>query len=317
MTLVTGTYLLPGDGAQPASGYIRFTLQPAAMDTSGNQRVCAPVYASLDPATGSFSIELVPDSDLVVAGDAVYEVAEFVDGCHRAPWFLFIADDAPIDLPSRYPGTTVSGAAVLPVPGPQGERGEPGDTGAAGPQGPAGADSTVPGPAGPAGPAGPQGEPGEGAQWATVPTQADLPPTGYLGQRIHVAAGLGLQVMVWTGTGWVVAPESDTGWHSLAGGTINGWELNFSIGRIRRVAGTVSVDAAFNATNATNDDAFTLPTGWQPADYHSAAVPSRTTTRLEIRPDPPRTIRLVGRATGTHWVGTSYLTDNPWPTTAP
>ena len=62
MAVVSGTYLRPGDGDAPASGYIRFTLQPGALDTAGNQRTTGPVYASLDPATGTFTIDLVPDS---------------------------------------------------------------------------------------------------------------------------------------------------------------------------------------------------------------------------------------------------------------
>ncbi len=242
MTLVTGRWLRPD--LQPDVGYVKFTLMPAARDSDGNQITCTSVFAVLD-SDGRLSIDLVPDPALVVDGTAVYEVHENVGQCERK-WLLVLDGGTdPVDLPSRWPGDTVSGAAVLPVPGPAGEPGPPGETGPAGPQGPAGADSTVPGPIGPAGPQGDPGEPGEGAQWATVPTQADLPPAGYPGQRIHVAAGLGLQVMVWTGTGWAVAPESDTGWQSVLGKIDPALATKYSVARLRRTGDSVSF-AAYN-----------------------------------------------------------------------
>lgn len=135
MTTVTGTYLLPtGD---PATGYVRFTLCPQARDVDGAQRVCEPVYAMLDPVTGAFTIELVPDAELVdVAGQAVYEVAEFVESCQRAPWYLLVADDSPIDLPAMWPGETAAPGVVI-TPGPEGP---PGQDGAPGPEGSPGQD---------------------------------------------------------------------------------------------------------------------------------------------------------------------------------
>ena len=125
MAAVTGTYRdAQGD---PASGYIRFTLKPPALTVDGDQVVCSPVYAILDPA-GHLAIDLIPDSELVVDGVAVYEVAEYLDGCHRT-WHLALVDDQPVDLPSRYPGDPAGDVAVLPVPGPRGPEGERGPQG--------------------------------------------------------------------------------------------------------------------------------------------------------------------------------------------
>lgn len=125
MTVVSGTYLRAGDGTAPASGYIRFILQPAARDSSGAQRWPTPVYAQLDDA-GSFTIDLVPDADLVdVDGTAIYEVVEWLDGIKRGPWTLALIDATPVDLPERYPGDTyVAGsAAAALIPGPAGAPG--------------------------------------------------------------------------------------------------------------------------------------------------------------------------------------------------
>ena len=123
MTTVTGTYLLPT--GEPANGYVKFELCPQALDVDGAQRVCEPVYAMLDPVTGSFTIDLVPDADLVgVDGDAVYLVTEYVEACRRPAWYLHLADDTAVDLPSRYPGDANAPGAVLPLPGPQGPQGE-------------------------------------------------------------------------------------------------------------------------------------------------------------------------------------------------
>ena len=132
MTAVTGTYR---DAAgEPSRGYIRFTLHPAAMSSDGEQVTCAPVYGILDSA-GFLNIDLIPDSDLVVDGTAVYEVAEFIDDCRRT-WWLILTDEEPVDLPSRFPGDTVGDVAILPVPGPRG------------PQGLVAVDSTLTGPPG-------------------------------------------------------------------------------------------------------------------------------------------------------------------------
>jgi Domain of unknown function (DUF4082)/Collagen triple helix repeat (20 copies) len=47
--------------------------------------------------------------------------------------------------------------------------------------------------------------------WGTVAALANLPASGnWLGRKMKVTAGLGLQIMMWNGTAWVVAPEADT-----------------------------------------------------------------------------------------------------------
>ena len=125
MTLITGTWLKPD--LTPDTGYIRFTLQPAARRSSGEQITCTPVFAVLDE-TGSISVDVVPDPDLIVDGTAVYHVFEEVGGCTRS-WMLALDGGDPVDLPSRYPGDSVSGAAVLPLPGPQGPTGPQGPVG--------------------------------------------------------------------------------------------------------------------------------------------------------------------------------------------
>ena len=148
MTMITGSYLEPN--GDTSTGSVTFTLVPAARDTAGNQRVPSQVRVLLDD-TGSFSVDLIPDKDLVdVDGEAQYEVWEQIGRLERK-WMLAVRDDDPIDLPSRYPGDVLSPAAVIPVGGPQGPPGRDGSDGA---------DSTVPGPPGATGPKGPAGDEG-------------------------------------------------------------------------------------------------------------------------------------------------------------
>jgi len=144
MTTVAGTYLTAS--GQPASGYIRFTPMPSGLLDTGEQVTCQPVYAMLD-TSGSFTIDLFPDDDYInLTGESVYEVAEFITDCRRC-WYLFLADDTAVDLPSRYPGDSAGSAAILPVPGPQGPEGAEGPQGPQGPQGDPGAPVTVQDPA--------------------------------------------------------------------------------------------------------------------------------------------------------------------------
>jgi len=86
------------------------------------------------------------------------------------------------------------GGSINLPPGPQGAQGAQGP---AGPQGPPGAT----GPQGPQGATGPQGTPGTGITLiGTVPTVADLPPSGNVGDLYIVASsGLGY---AWNGTNW-------------------------------------------------------------------------------------------------------------------
>lgn len=115
MTLVSGTYTRPA--GQPDTGRVTFTLVPPAIDDTGDQRTPGSETVLLD-ATGSFSVDLVPDSDLVnlTEGSAVYAVREQVGAMDRA-WFVILTDDVPVDLPSRYPGSEGWDGAILPVGG--------------------------------------------------------------------------------------------------------------------------------------------------------------------------------------------------------
>jgi hypothetical protein len=130
MALVSGRYASPADPGVPAVGKIWFTLQPAAVDAGGVQRTQGPVVVALDDQ-GSFSVDLVPDSELVgVNGVATWRVDERIVGLARS-WWLAIVDDQPVDLPTAYPGDELAPYAVLvPHPGPPGPPGPAGPSGA-------------------------------------------------------------------------------------------------------------------------------------------------------------------------------------------
>jgi len=126
MTVVAGTYQRP-DGL-PDYGWVQFALVPPARLDDGTQVTSSAVRVSLD-ASGSFTVDLVPDPDLRgVDGTAVYEVTEHVGGLERC-WLLAVTDDNPIALPDRYPGTALSPSPVVPVPGDKGDKGDQGDQG--------------------------------------------------------------------------------------------------------------------------------------------------------------------------------------------
>lgn len=246
MTTVSGTYLVADD--TPARGEVVFQLTPPAMDVDGNQRTSEPVRAPLDNL-GAFTVDLIPDPDLVVDGQALYVVTENVSGLNGRTWNLLV-DGAPIDqLGDLYPGTALAPGAVVPVPGPVGPQGATGATGATGPTGPTGAT----GPQGPTGDTGAQGiqgiqgpavplsstspaglgpvaigvgttaaradhvHPLSSTAWETVANVAALPTPGssWPGRRCRVTAGLGLHIALFDGTAWVVDPASDTGWQTL------------------------------------------------------------------------------------------------------
>ena len=108
MTTITGDYKRP-DGTIPA-GRVTFTLVPAAIeDATGIQVTPGTVTATLDDQ-GVFTVDLIPDDDLRVDGDAIYRVVESVGALSRS-WDLLVADDTAIDLIARYPGTSVGPGA--------------------------------------------------------------------------------------------------------------------------------------------------------------------------------------------------------------
>ena len=306
MTAVTGRFV---DAAgNPAEGYIRFTLHPAAMSTDGEQVTCAPVYGIL--VDGALDIDLIPDSDLVVDGTAVYRVDEFITDCRRS-WWLVLTDSDPVDLPSRYPGDTVGDVAVVPVPGPQG------------PVGPVGPPSTVPGPQGPqgdTGPPGPQGVPGpdgRGAEWEQAATWAALPASGnWPGRRVHVLDGLGLCLAVWDGAGWRVDEQSDTGQHLAT--PANGWTGPL---RIRRTGSWVQVSSTgLNNSAPTSDTFYTMPTGFRPHNntYGAAENGAYAPGIVLIASAGNCNLRRTKWGPGANiWFTANGLTVNPWPTTPP
>jgi hypothetical protein len=227
--------------------------------------------------------------------------------------------------------------------GPQGPQGVPGPTGPEGPQGPQG----VKGDTGATGPAiggilttkgdiaardattavrVPVGTIGQklisdsaaaaGVRWAdeisAVTLLADLPATGnWLGRRIRVTSGLGLQMMVWNGTAWIVGPESDTGVQTVST-LLNGWTGSL---KLRRIGAMVSIGG--DLTYGTANTIYSLPSGWQATlSTFSSAVRSATSGALA----PVLaviTVNLYGVSANTYAVNITWHTGQAWPTTAP
>jgi Collagen triple helix repeat (20 copies) len=312
MTTVTGRYVTAS--MLPASGYIRFTPQPSGLIDTGEQVVCQPVYAMLD-TSGSFTIDLVPDDAYVnVDGSAVYEVAEFITDCRRC-WYLFLPDDTPVDLPSRYPGDSITGAAVVPVPGPQGDTGPQGPVGPVGPQG----DTGPQGPQGDVGPEGPQGVQGVPGQvqnsniWASGTAPSPL-VTAYSAttKQLQIA---GVE-MGDTGVRYV-----DTYWTST--------DMTFTSMRLRRIGNlvtfngqaTVSVSKSLIYFGSNMPAGFGGPTG---VTYHDTGITDSTGAyggQLLLRTGAnPGLYRSASGAlpVGTIWRWiVTYTTKDAWPATLP
>lgn len=122
-----------------------------------------------------------------------------------------------IQGPAGEPGTPGEPGPAGPA-GPAGEKGDPGERGEVGPQGEKG-DPGERGEVGPVGPIGPQGEPGEPGVGITlkgsVPTEANLPPTGNEPGDAYIVDDNG-DLYVWTGVLWdnvgqIVGPPGPQG----------------------------------------------------------------------------------------------------------
>jgi hypothetical protein len=95
-------------------------------------------------------------------------------------------------------------------------------------------------------------------EWEAVSLESDLDgPGDYLGQKIHVQAGLGFQVMLWDGADWRISPESDTGAQDGSAYLTSGWKwpsLGSGIPDIRRVGNSVHFNLYYaDGTDAARD----------------------------------------------------------------
>jgi hypothetical protein len=169
-------------------------------------------------------------------------------------------------------------------------------------------------PQGATGATGPQAD-----AWDTVPTWSALPPTGNtLGRKVKVLDGLGLCVAVWSGTAWVVAPESDT--KDLPVSLLNGWTASFAA--LRRTGPTVwLLLTSASGAAATADVLYNPPAGLRTArilngPVFKEAVPA-TQGVLNIT-STAITVFVGARATYTGIrCQIPFTTGDAWPTVAP
>jgi Domain of unknown function (DUF4082) len=176
-------------------------------------------------------------------------------------------------------------------------------------------------------------------QWETRTLLADLPASGnWLGRKIRVTSGLGLQVMVWNGTAWVVGPESRTGWLLCvawdAGGVFSkgslpaGWKPRSGVAGSIQVQRTeyqcrnrvLQIACAVNSTN----DAMWVPTTGFAVENNVVGYPIPAFTAANASKHLAITAGLI-RASAQTPVADDYtpgfeipyMTTAAWPTVAP
>lgn len=169
-----------------------------------------------------------------------------------------------------------------------------------------------------------------GPSWPAVAALANLPGSGnWLGRKIKVTGGLGLQVMVWNGSAWVVSPESATAWMPvtvLNAGSFGGPQM-----WVRRAGDTVNLRWIENTTAGTGTgviNVWQITTGWlieAPHNYAGAYTQALDTatgavlTQAIVALPVDQIVKWYGltankgRAAALTWITPT----NVWPTSAP
>jgi hypothetical protein len=166
--------------------------------------------------------------------------------------------------------------------------------------------------------------------WGTVAALGNLPGSGnWLGRKIQVTGGLGLQIMVWNGTAWVVSPESATAWMPLT--VLNAGQFGSPQMWVRRTGSTVVLRWGENTATGTGTgslNVWVILTGWlidsphayvgaytQALDTATGLVLAQALVALPV----DQTVKWYGltankgRAAALTWETPS----NVWPTVAP
>lgn len=166
---------------------------------------------------------------------------------------------------------------------------------------------------------------GTQSAWEQVTLLADLPAAGnFLGRKIQVTSGLGYpantgQIMVWNGSGWVVASESDTGLRDIA--PANGWTVGSYL-RLRRIGNIVHFSAAgVGGAAATSDTFYTLPSGFMQllSTRLSFVTNANTIVALMVGLLGAGQLSITRASIGAATLQSTvdFLTADAWPTTAP
>lgn len=220
MRTVTGKIPHP-DTLTPCKGQVLFTpgSRGLLVDPTNNQILAGSVPVTLDPTTGTFSVDLPTTDNAGIQPEPntwnwtvefrLYDavIPSFSFALPAGTGSLDLADVARVE---PAPGT------YLVVPGPEGPAGPAGPTGSTGPAGPQGATGAQ-GPAGPTGsqgPAGPTGATGAtgpaGATGATGP-QGPKGDPGPAGTIVTAEARIEKEVVVLaTAASWTVVRTSDS-----------------------------------------------------------------------------------------------------------
>ena len=124
-----------------------------------------------------------------------------------------------------------------------------------------------------------------------------------------------------TGAAWILTGGTpDTSGRNLAAESMsNGWTVAGALFRVRRSGSMVYFSATWDATSATSDSIYTMPSGFRPAmsvAYYqqvssgSAAGGSRL---MEISGSTGE-IKIYSRGSGAHFANGAYMTEDAWPT---